>query len=121
MPNLTVATHLSGTPWLPSHDGALLVLEDVGKAHVLGGSDVDPMAFKRTAEQTVCDRLWSLHWDEEDILPDNFSMEEIFQERLGDLGIAEVLDLPGDMCCPIRHCPSGQWPGSTDERAPLNS
>ena len=51
------------------------------------------MAFKRTAELNICDRLWSLHWDEEDILPDNFSMEEILQKQLGDLGIAVVLDL----------------------------
>ena len=30
--NLTVATHLIGTPWLPSLKGAILVLEDVGEA-----------------------------------------------------------------------------------------
>ena len=29
--NLTVATHLIGTPWLPSFRGAVLVLEDVGE------------------------------------------------------------------------------------------
>ena len=30
--NLTIATHLIGTPWLPSLKGAILVLEDVGEA-----------------------------------------------------------------------------------------
>lgn len=30
--NLTVATHLIGTPWLPDLTGAVLVLEDVGEA-----------------------------------------------------------------------------------------
>ena len=65
------------------------------------------MAFKRTAEQTVWDRLWSLHWDEEDILPDNFSMEEMFQERLGDLGIPEVLDLPVGHGLPNQALPIG--------------
>jgi len=29
--NLTLATHLIGTPWLPSLDGALLVLECAGE------------------------------------------------------------------------------------------
>ena len=52
------------------------------------------MAFERTVEQSVCHRLWSLRWDEEDFLPDNFSMKEIFQERFCDLGVAVVLDLP---------------------------
>ena len=30
--NLTVATHLIGTPWLPSLDGVNQVLENVGEA-----------------------------------------------------------------------------------------
>ena len=30
--NLTVATHLIGTPWFPDLKGAILVLEDVGEA-----------------------------------------------------------------------------------------
>ncbi len=65
------------------------------------------MAFKRTAEQTVCDRLWSLHWEEEEILSENFSMEEIFHERLGDLGIPVVLDLPVGHGLPNQALPIG--------------
>ena len=33
-------------------------------------------------------------WDEDDILPGDFTMEEILEERLGDLGIPLVLNLP---------------------------
>ena len=33
-------------------------------------------------------------WAEDDILPGDFSMEEILEERLGDLGIPLVLNLP---------------------------
>ena len=33
-------------------------------------------------------------WAEDDILPGDFSMDEILEERLGDLGIPLVLNLP---------------------------
>ena len=33
-------------------------------------------------------------WDEKDVLPGDFSMEEILEDRLSDLGIPVVLDLP---------------------------
>jgi len=33
-------------------------------------------------------------WAEDDILPGDFTMEEILEERLGDLGIPLVLNLP---------------------------
>jgi len=92
--NLTVATHLIGTPWLPSLNGALLVLEDVGEA---------PYRIDRMLTQwrsagllnnlagVACGRF---SWAEDDILPGDFSMEEILEERLGDLGIPLVLNLP---------------------------
>ena len=33
-------------------------------------------------------------WAEDDILPGDFTMDEILEERLGDLGIPLVLNLP---------------------------
>ena len=33
-------------------------------------------------------------WTEEDILPGDFSMAELLVERLGDLGVPLVMDLP---------------------------
>ena len=92
--NLTVATHLIGTPWMPDLRGSILVLEDVGEAPYR----VDRMLTQwRTAgllqrlAGVGCGRF---SWDENDILPGDFTMEEILEERLGDLGIPLVLDLP---------------------------
>ncbi|MCB4406301.1 LD-carboxypeptidase [Synechococcus sp. MU1642] len=92
--NLTVATHLIGTPWLPSLKGAILVLEDVGEAPYR----VDRMLTQwRSAgllqhlAGVACGRF---SWAEDDILPGDFTMDEILEERLGDLGIPLVLNLP---------------------------
>ena len=92
--NLTVATHLIGTPWLPSLRGAILVLEDVGEAPYR----VDRMLTQWRSAGLLqhlagvgCGRF---SWAEDDILPGDFTMEEILEERLGDLGIPLVLNLP---------------------------
>ena len=92
--NLTVATHLIGTRWLPSLKGAILVLEDVGEAPYR----VDRMLTQwRSAgllqhlAGVACGRF---SWAKDDILPGDFTMEEILEERLGDLGIPLVLNLP---------------------------
>ena len=92
--NLTVATHLIGTPWFPSLHGAILVLEDVGEAPYR----VDRMLTQwrsagllRGLAGVGCGRFT---WEEDDILRGDFSMAEILQERLIDLGIPLVVDLP---------------------------
>ena len=92
--NLTVATHLIGTRWFPSLKGAILVLEDVGEAPYR----VDRMLtqWRSTGLFTglagvACGRF---SWKEDDVLPGDFSMAEILQERLGDLGAPLVMDLP---------------------------
>ncbi|QNI55042.1 LD-carboxypeptidase family protein [Synechococcus sp. BIOS-E4-1] len=92
--NLTVATHLIGTRWFPSLKGAILVLEDVGEAPYR----VDRMLtqwrsaglFKGLAG-VACGRF---SWKEDDVLPGDFSMAEILEERLSDLGVPLVMDLP---------------------------
>ena len=92
--NLTVATHLIGTRWFPSLKGAILVLEDVGEAPYR----VDRMLtqwrsaglFKGLAG-VACGRF---SWKEDDVLPGDFSMSEILEERLSDLGVPLVMDLP---------------------------
>ena len=92
--NLTVATHLIGTRWFPSLKGAILVLEDVGEAPYR----VDRMLtqwrsaglFKGLAG-VACGRF---SWKEDDVLPGDFSMPEILEERLSDLGVPLVVDLP---------------------------
>ena len=105
--NLTVATHLIGTPWLPSMKGAILVLEDVGEAPYR----VDRMLTQwRSAgllqhlAGVACGRF---SWAEDDILPGDFTMEEILEERLGDLGIPLVLNLPLGHGLPNQALPLG--------------
>lgn len=105
--NLTVATHLIGTPWLPSLDGALLVLEDVGEAPYR----VDRM-LTQWRSSGLLSRLSGIacgrfSWDEEDVLPGDFSMEEILEERLGNLGIPVVLNLPVGHGLPNQALPLG--------------
>ena len=105
--NLTVATHLIGTPWLPSLNGALLVLEDVGEAPYR----VDRM-LTQWRSSGLLNRLAGIacgrfSWDEDDILPGDFSMEEILEERLGDLGIPLVLNLPVGHGLPNQALPLG--------------
>ena len=105
--NLTVATHLIGTPWLPSLDGALLVLEDVGEAPYR----VDRM-LTQWRSSGLLSRLSGIacgrfSWDEEDVLPGDFSMEEILEERLGSLGIPVVLNLPMGHGLPNQALPLG--------------
>lgn len=92
--NLTIANTLIGTPWLPSLDDAVLVLEDVGEAPYR----IDRMLTQwRTSGLLRGVRgigLGRFSWKEEDVLPGDFPMEEILLERLRPLGIPLVSGLP---------------------------
>ena len=92
--NLTVATHLIGTPLLPSLDDVLFDLENKGEASYR----VDRM-LTQWRSSGLLSRLSGIacgrfSWDKEDVLPGDFSMKEILEERLGNLGIPLVLNLP---------------------------
>lgn len=91
--NLTVATHLIGTTYLPDLRGCILVLEDVGEAPYR----VDRMLTQwrsagllKDLAGVACGRF---SWRGE-VEPGDFSMAEILENRLGDLGCPLVLDLP---------------------------
>ena len=73
--NLTIATSLIGTPWLPSLKGAILVLDDTVEA---------PYRIDRQLTQ----------WRASGLLPGDFSMDEILLERLAPLGVPLVRHLP---------------------------
>jgi muramoyltetrapeptide carboxypeptidase len=106
--NLTVATHLIGTPWFPDLRGSILVLEDVGEAPYR----VDRMLtqwrsaglFKGLAG-VACGRF---SWKEDDVLPGDFSMPEILEERLSDLGVPLLMDLPLGHGLPNMSLPLGR-------------
>jgi muramoyltetrapeptide carboxypeptidase len=92
--NLTVATALLGTAVQPSLKGTILALEDVGEApyrldrmltqwRMMGAFEgVLGMALGRFSS---CDPNPSIP---------NFTVEEVLRDRLGDLGIPIVADLP---------------------------
>lgn len=96
--NLTVATHLLGTPHLPDLDGAILVLEDVGEA---------PYRLERMLTHwRLCGALQRLGGigfgsfegcddpGEADGDSPRFSLEQVLRERTADLGIPVLAGLP---------------------------
>ena len=96
--NLTVATHLLGTPHLPDLDGAILVLEDVGEA---------PYRIERMLTHwRLCGALQRLGGigfgsfegcddpQDTDGETPRFSLEQVLRERTADLGIPVLAGLP---------------------------
>ncbi|MGB7443123.1 MAG: LD-carboxypeptidase [Coleofasciculaceae cyanobacterium] len=92
--NLTVATHLLGTSVQPSLDGIILALEDVTEAPYR----IDRMltqwrmmgAFQ--AVRGIALGRFSRCYPPKDI--PSWTVEEVLRDRLGDLGIPIVSDLP---------------------------
>ena len=90
--NLTVATHLLGTPHLPELRGAVLVLEDVGEA---------PYRLDRMLTHwRLCGALQQLagigfgRFSDCDHPESGFTVEQVLRERSADLGIPVLADLP---------------------------
>jgi muramoyltetrapeptide carboxypeptidase len=92
--NLTVATNLLGTPIQPDFSNVILAIEDVGEAPYridrmltqwrLGGffNQIKGVAIGRFS---YCDPPANIP---------SFTVEEVLRDRLGDLGIPVVSDLP---------------------------
>ncbi len=98
--NLTVATHLLGTPHLPDLRGAILILEDVGEAPYrlermltqwrLSGA-MRQLAGIGFGSFTGCDEADSRAAQPPEM---RFRVEEVLRERTHDLGLPVVADLP---------------------------
>ncbi|MCP9848289.1 LD-carboxypeptidase [Cyanobium sp. Morenito 9A2] len=115
--NLTVATHLLGTPHLPPLQGAVLVLEDVGEApyrvdrmlthwrltgalHQLAGLGFGRFSDDGESDQTDDEGAETGRREE------RFSTEQVLKERSADLGIPVLggLDVghgPGNAALPL--------------------
>ena len=101
--NLTVATHLLGTPHLPALAGAILVLEDVGEApyrldrmlthwRLSGGlQQLAGLAFGQFSDCDDRDDSGAEPTGGPD--PRRFNVEQVLRERSGDLGIPVVAGL----------------------------
>jgi muramoyltetrapeptide carboxypeptidase len=92
--NLTVATHLLGTPMQPDLAGVILAIEDVGEApyrldrmltHWRMSGALKNLAGIAIGRFSNCTAPAGYH---------SFSIEEVLHDRLGDLGIPIVAHLP---------------------------
>ena len=98
--NLTVATHLLGTPHLPALAGAILVLEDVGEAPYRIERMLTHWRLSGALQQLAGLGFGSFEGcDEADSRADEpaehrFSLEQVLRERSLDLGIPVVAHLP---------------------------
>ena len=92
--NLTIATSLIGTPWLPPLKGAILVLEDTGEAPYRIDRQLTQWRSSGLLDGVAGIGLGRFSWAEDDVLPGDFSMEEILLERLKPLGVPLVQQLP---------------------------
>lgn len=92
--NLTVATHLLGTPMQPELDGVILAIEDVREAPYridrmltqwrMSGA-LSKIAGVAIGNFTNCEPAPNIP---------SFSVDEVLRDRLGDLGIPVVSNLP---------------------------
>jgi muramoyltetrapeptide carboxypeptidase len=118
--NLTIATHLLGTPIQPNLDGVILALEDVTEAPYridrlltqwrLSGllSKVRGIALGRFSRCEPPQNIPSL------------TIEEVLRDRLGDLGIPIVSDLPFGHDGPNAALPVGVLATLDADRGVLN-
>jgi muramoyltetrapeptide carboxypeptidase len=102
--NLTVATHLLGTPHLPPLRGAILVLEDVGEApyriermltHWRLSGALGQLAGLGFGSFAGCEEADSRV---EEPAEHRFSLEQVLRERSHDLGLPVVAGLPVGHC-----------------------
>ena len=91
--NLTVATHLIGTPWFPDLRGSILVLEDVGEAPYRVDRMITQWRSSGVLRSLAGVATGRFSWKGE-VEPGDFSMDGILEERLSDLGIPLVMNLP---------------------------
>ena len=106
--NLTVGTHLIGTPWMPHLDGTILVLEDVGEAPYRVDRMLTQWRSAGLLDKVAGVACGRFSWMEDDIQPGDFSMEEILENRLGGLGGPLVVNLPIGHGLPNQALPLGQ-------------
>ena len=93
--NLTVASHLLGSCWMPDLSGAILIFEDVGE---------EPYRIDRMLTHwRLCGELQKIAGigfgrfsgcDGDEADSKGFSLEEVLMERTADLDIPRVFDLP---------------------------
>ncbi|MBD2344767.1 S66 peptidase family protein [Anabaena subtropica] len=92
--NLTVATHLLATPLLPNLDGVILALEDVTEAPYRIDRMLTQWRLSGALAKIKGIALGSFTRCEPPANIPSFSLEEVLRDRLADLSIPIVSDLP---------------------------
>lgn len=92
--NLTVATHLLGTPILPNLDSVILAFEDVTEAPYRIDRMLTQWRLSGVLSKIRGIALGGFTKCEAPPNIPSLSIEEVLRERLGDLGIPIVSDLP---------------------------
>jgi len=92
--NLTVATHLLGTPILPDLDGVILAWEDVTEAPYRIDRMLTQWRLSGVLAQVGGIALGGFTKCESPAHLPSFNIEEVLRDRLGDLGIPIVSNLP---------------------------
>jgi muramoyltetrapeptide carboxypeptidase len=92
--NLTVATHLLGTPLQPCLEGAILALEDVTEAPYRIDRMLTQWRMVGAFEQVKGIALGRFSRCQPPLGSSSWTVEEVLRDRLGDLGLPLVSNLP---------------------------
>ena len=92
--NLTVATHVLGTPFQPQMDGVILALEDVTEAPYRIDRVLTQWRLSGALSQVRGIALGRFSRCEPPPNIPSLTVEEVLRDRLGDLGIPIVSNLP---------------------------
>jgi muramoyltetrapeptide carboxypeptidase len=92
--NLTVATHLLGTAYAPDWSNVILALEDIGEAPYRIDRMLTHWRMTGALHQIRGIALGRFSLCDPPAGIPSFSIEEVLRDRLGDLGIPIVSDLP---------------------------
>jgi muramoyltetrapeptide carboxypeptidase len=117
--NLTVATSLIGTRWWPRLAGCVLVLEDVGEEPYRIDRMLTQWRTSGVLEGVAGIGLGRFRWKQDDVLPGDLTMDEVLQERLGDLGVPLVAGLPVGHGQPNLALPQGRLAHLDGQRGSL--
>ncbi|MBD2196348.1 MULTISPECIES: S66 peptidase family protein [Calothrix] len=92
--NLTVATHLLATPFQPDFAGVILAFEDVSEAPYRIDRMLTQWRLSGNLAQIKGIALGGFTACEPPANVPSFTVDEVLRDRLGDLGIPVVADLP---------------------------
>ncbi|MEB3278585.1 MAG: LD-carboxypeptidase [Lyngbya sp.] len=92
--NLTVATCLLGTVYQPQLSGVILAFEDVNEEPYRIDRMLTHWRMTGALQQVAGIALGRFSQWEKNMNPKSFKLDEVLRDRLGDLGIPVVSDLP---------------------------